>query len=480
MTPSQPVFRRELGTLDFTLLVVGAVIGADVYIVSGMGAAFLGPAQLVAWLVAGVLAALIALAFIQCAVLCPEVGGSYAYTRQAFGPTAGFIAGWALYAGEWIALPVFPLTFARYLGYFVHLPRAGNVAVMAALVLLVTLSNLVGVRSGGRTNDVLTLAKLVPLALLVLVAVAFFGRHPGLSLSNLQPFAPLGWGGFGAAVLLIFWAYAGFELAVLPAAEVREPRRTMPVGLIAGMAIATAFYLLTAAAVVIALPWHAAAASPRPLTDALGGMLALLGLPGAGGAAFMSLGGLLSVAGVYEVFSLGLARLSYAMAADGLLPPALARLHPRFGTPATGLIFQAVCALVLALAINVQSLIAVSVFFLGIAYVATAMSALRLVRRSPQHRLRLPGLPYLLVLAAASGAYLSLQTPPRLLLAGSVTMLAGLATYFVRRAVWKAASTALATTAAEAHRLRQQAQRRETWLLQSLRRAGRPGHPPHA
>src|SRR5579875_4187022 len=107
MTPSQPVFRRELGTLDFTLLVVGAVIGADVYIVSGMGAAFLGPAQLVAWLVAGVLAALIALAFIQCAVLCPEVGGSYAYTRQAFGPTAGFIAGWALYAGEWIALPVF-------------------------------------------------------------------------------------------------------------------------------------------------------------------------------------------------------------------------------------------------------------------------------------------------------------------------------------------------------------------------------------
>ena len=83
-------FRGQLGMFDFTLLVIGAAIGADVYIVAGLGAADLGPAQLVAWVVADLLAAFIALAFAQCAAICPQVGGSYAYTRAAFGPLLGF------------------------------------------------------------------------------------------------------------------------------------------------------------------------------------------------------------------------------------------------------------------------------------------------------------------------------------------------------------------------------------------------------
>src|SRR5438477_508678 len=142
MTERQDDVHRDLRAFDFTLLVVGAIIGADVYVVAGLGAQFLGPAQLVAWLVAGVLAALI--------------------------------------------------------------------------------------------------------------AVAFAALHRSAAQENISPFAPLGWGGFGAATVLIFWAYAGFELAVLPAGEVDAPRRTLPRGLIIGMAVATAFYLLTAFAVVLA------------------------------------------------------------------------------------------------------------------------------------------------------------------------------------------------------------------------------------
>jgi amino acid transporter len=107
MPTRRPTFRRELGALDFTLLVIGAVIGADVYVVAALGAAYLGPAQLVAWVAAGVLAAIIALAFVQCAAIYPEIGGSYAYARQAFGKFVGFLAGWALHVGEWVALPIF-------------------------------------------------------------------------------------------------------------------------------------------------------------------------------------------------------------------------------------------------------------------------------------------------------------------------------------------------------------------------------------
>src|SRR5438552_3722594 len=108
-------FSSELGVFEFTLLVIGAMIGADVYVVAAMGATFLGPAQLIAWLAAGALSAVIALAFVQCSAIDPDVGGSYAYARTAFGPLPGFVAGWALYIGEGVALPVFPLAFVNYL-----------------------------------------------------------------------------------------------------------------------------------------------------------------------------------------------------------------------------------------------------------------------------------------------------------------------------------------------------------------------------
>src|SRR5207249_11146000 len=384
--------RADLGIFDFTLLVVGAIVGADIYVVSAMGARFLGPAQLVAWVVAGLLAALTALAFVQCCAILPKVGGTYAYTREAFGPLAGFLAGWALYLGEWVALPVFRLAFANYLAYLIGDSPAVSVIVKLLLIGVVTAVNIRGIQTGARLNDALTVAKLVPLGVLVAVGLAFLAAHSAQAAERVTPFAPLGWGGLGSAVLLIFWAYAGYELAVLPAGEVREPQRTLPRGLVLGMAIATIFYLLTAATVVIALPTEAAQASQRPLADALASLLPSLGLPAVIGGAVMSAGALVSIVGVYAVFTLSLARLSYAMARDGLFPAPFAKIHPRFHTPYLGIGFQALCALVGSLLFDLRSLIAISVFFLGLCYLATAASALRLVQREPERRLLVPAL----------------------------------------------------------------------------------------
>jgi basic amino acid/polyamine antiporter, APA family len=128
----------SLGPIDFALLVVGSIIGDGIYVVSGLGAQHLGPAQLVAWALAGMLAALIGLSFIQCAAIRPEVGGSFAYASAAFGPDAGFLVGWALYLGEIVVLPVFPLAFARYLDYFVPV-ASGTASVVAKCALVVSL-----------------------------------------------------------------------------------------------------------------------------------------------------------------------------------------------------------------------------------------------------------------------------------------------------------------------------------------------------
>jgi amino acid transporter len=458
--------RADLGIFDFTLLVVGAIVGADIYVVSAMGARFLGPAQLVAWLFAGALAALTALAFVQCAAILPTVGGTYAYTHKAFGPLAGFLAGWSLYLGEWVALPVFVLAFANYfLFFFPGAPGLLGALVKVVLIGAVSAANLRGVQTGARINDALTIGKLIPLGLLVVAGLAVLLTHFSLAAERVTPFAPLGWGGLGSAVVLIFWAYAGYELAVLPASEVRDARRTLPLGLVLGMAIATLFYLLTAATVVLALPSDTAAGSQRPLADALAALLPNLGLPGAIGGAVMSLGALVSIAGVYDVFTLALARLSYAMAGDGLFPAPFARIHPKYRTPYVGILFQALWALVGSLFFDLQSLIAISVFFLGLCYVATSLSALKLAQREPSRRLFIPALRPALVLAAVSGAYLSLQAPPPLLALGTIAILVGFGGYLLARNRWRKASAVLKRLEADERHLARSAARRERWLL---------------
>src|SRR5438105_4303555 len=163
-----------------------------------MGARFLGPAQLVAWVVAGLLAALTALAFVQCCAILPKVGGTYAYTHEAFGPLAGFLAGWALYLGEWVALPVFPLAFANYFAYFIGDSAAVNVIVKVLLVGVITAVNVRGIQTGARLNEALTVAKLVPLGLLVAVGLAVLATHSAQAAERVTPFAPLGWGGLGS------------------------------------------------------------------------------------------------------------------------------------------------------------------------------------------------------------------------------------------------------------------------------------------
>ena len=218
-------------------------------------------------------------------------------------------------------------------------------------------------------------------------------------------------------------------MAVLPAAEVRQPRKTMPRELVVGMVIVTAFYLLSSFSAVVALPWRIVAGSPRPLTAAAGAMLTGLGLPAGLGRAALSLGELISIVGVYVVSTLTVARLSYAMAADGFFPSAFRQIHPRFDTPFVGLAFQVVSALLLVPFAGITSLITSSIFFLGICYILTALAALRLLQRFPDRALHVPALRPLLALGVLSGLFLSLQAPLWLIKAGTATILSGLAIF---------------------------------------------------
>lgn len=243
--------RRQLNTFDTTSLVVGSAIGADIFVIPALIAQIIGPVSILIWFAGAIIAIAIALCFAYCVTILPRVGGSYAYATKVAGPFPGFMVGWALLLAEWFSLAVFPVAFVQYFLILVpNLSPMYQILLKAAFTITIVLTNIYGVKTAGRFNDVLTVAKLGPLFFLICLGIAFAALRPNLAVSHFQPFFNGDFSGAGQALVLIIWAYAGFELSTLPADEIEDPKKTLPKALFLGMLIVAAFYIITSAAVM--------------------------------------------------------------------------------------------------------------------------------------------------------------------------------------------------------------------------------------
>ena len=234
----------------------------------------------------------------------------------------------------------------------------------------------------GRFNDALTLIKLTPLLLLIGAGTIFFITQPSGFFSNYHPFIPLGVSATGTALVLIFWAYAGFELGTLPAAEVKNPKTTIPKAIIIGMSIVALFYISTNFIVYGAVNWADLSLSQTPLI-LVGGVLL-----GSAGALIMTVGALFSVSGSDESGMLGTGRLSYAMSIDGLFPRLFSSLHRKYGTPYVGLAVQGIIAFLLSVYSPITGLISFAVFNLAFSFLLTCLALVVLTRDTEK---QLPG-----------------------------------------------------------------------------------------
>ncbi len=375
----------KLNAFDVTSLVVGSIIGADVYVATALGAKLIGPASLLVWVLAGTMAMVIALSFSYCVMILPKVGGPYAYVKAVANPFAGFIVGWGLLLAEWFSLAVFPVAFTQYFVSLVPgVDALGRALLKAVFIAIVLSTNVVGVKAAGRVNDGLTLAKLSPLVLIILGGLAFLGLRPGQFAANLTPFVTGDLSGFGRALVLIFWAYAGFELSTLPTDEVNQPRKTIPRAILVGMLIVIGFYFLTNFVVIGSVGESTLAGSSSPLIDAAQSMFAAPAILADVVVLVVGVGALLSITGADESGTVGTSRLAYAMSIDGLLPRAFSRKHKKFGTPYIGLIILCGAAYVASLLGGLTDLIGSSVFLLAFAYLATCISTIFLERKHPR------------------------------------------------------------------------------------------------
>jgi APA family basic amino acid/polyamine antiporter len=432
-------FRRALGRFDATMVVVGGIIGSGIFVVPAVVAQRLPSPGLVlaAWAVGGAIALAGAFAFAELATIYPAAGGQYVYLREAYHPLVAFLFGWtSLVMIQGGGLAADAITFAQYALRVLGREAVHAGAWAAVSIAVVAAVNYLGVKPGSRLLNVLVVLKLGALGALIFGGLLL--PHSPVSPPAVAPPPPLSAGllGFGAALLPILFAYGGWQSVNLVAEETREPRKTIPVALLVGMGIVVAVYLAANVVYLAVLSRPGLAATATPAADALRSLF------GPGADRLFAAAIAVSAFGFLDLTLLAQTRIYYAMGKDGVFLPGLARLHPKFQTPALAIVLQAAWGIVLAMTGTYAELVDSVVFgdwiFFGLTVAAIFVFRKRipLDRREPG-AFRTPGypiVPALFVAAAAVAVASAVRSSPARAAFGVALLATGLPVYwFFRR-----------------------------------------------
>ena len=390
----RPELVRALGRWDLTAVGVNQVIGSGIFVLPASVALLVGvPSSLWPFVLAAVANALIVLCFAEAGARFRGAGGPYLYAVTAFGPFTGFQVAWMLWLTRVASQAALANALARYAGFFWPGATTGfgrALIISGALVALATI-NLLGVRYGSWLVNLFTVSKLVPLGLFVMVG-AWYVQPATFEGASFAVTA-----GTGEAVLLLMFAFGGYELISLPAGEARRPERDVPVALLTTIVIVSIVFLAVQWVTAGTLP--GLADSQTPIADAAANFM------GPWAAGLIALGGLISIAGSNAGTMLAGPRVTYAMAERGQLPSILGSVHAQFRTPSASIVLYAAVALGLALSGSFEQMAKVSAVARLLFYLTTCAAVPVLRRSSTMKReaFRLPGgdvIPVLAILAA--------------------------------------------------------------------------------
>jgi amino acid transporter len=420
----QATLRRELGRWDLTAIGINQVIGAAIFAQPSLYAASVGAWS--PWLVAlvGFASLLIALSFAEVGSRFEGTGGPYLYTRTAFGRFAAFEVGWMMWftrAASWAA--VINVLVAA-LGFYVPALTSGapRVLVISSITIVIAAINIRGIRQSSLVLNLLTMGKLLPLVIFIVVGL-FFVESGRLVPDRTPSLAEL-----SATGLLLIFAFGGYEVIPVPAGEARDPRHDVPFAFVMTLVSVTIVMTLVQVVAIGTLP--GLAASKTPLADA-----AVLFM-GATGAAMITLGAVFSTTGNNLGQALSGSRNLFALAEQGDLPRVFGWVHPRFRTPVNAILTTSGVSLALALSGQYATLALVSAISRLLVYIATCASTLRLRAPAFAGRVKeptfvvplgavIPATAIVIALAMLAGASY------RQLVAGCLALAVGAALYFI-------------------------------------------------
>jgi APA family basic amino acid/polyamine antiporter len=368
---------RKLGLFDSTAIVIGTMVGSAIFLVPNSIAQNLPSAPMIlsAWVIAGVLSALGALAYAELGAMMPATGGQYVFLRESFGPMGGFLCGWSFFlAARSGGIAVVAVGFSIYLSYFVPLTPLLSKVVSVGLILFLSWVNYRGIRVGATVQNVFTSLKVLGLALLIGSAFLSPAHAPSPAPAAAASFSL---SQFGVAMIACLWAYNGWFAISLVAGEVRNPQRNLPLSLMLGVTAVIALYLLANLGYLRVFTIPEIAASERVASAAAQLTMGHLG------AVLVSLTILISMFGTTNGNIMTASRLYFAQARDGLFFEKFGFVHPKFETPAVSILGQGIWSSLLAVSGSYEVLFSYSTFTFWIFYAMTVAGVLILRRKYP-------------------------------------------------------------------------------------------------
>jgi len=419
--PAQPQLVRAMTRLDLTALAINGIIGAGIFGLPSSVARLLGVSSPIAFVICGVMVYVFVLCFAEVASHFSETGGPYLYARTIFGPFIGFEVGWSVWLARVSAFAANSNVLIAYLAFF--FPQfssgAGRLAILAIIPAFLAIANIRGVKSGAQLGDAFAVLKIGVLSLFGIVGLFFvdWTRLSGMTLPDATNFGP--------AILLLIYAFTGFEYAVIPAAEAKDPRRDLAWALILALGICTLIYItvqVVALGTVADLPL-----AQRPLADSAQVFLG----PVAGGVIALLV--VISIIGNLSALMLVTPRLTYAFAEQRDFPAIFGQLHPSYSTPVVSIIFFAVASSLLAMYGRFEWLVAVSVVSRLGYYMVTCL-AVPVLRRRPDSsaKFHLPLGATIPIIGLALGIWLLMQASAQNVIAFAGACVAGAILYLAR------------------------------------------------
>jgi APA family basic amino acid/polyamine antiporter len=369
-SPTTPALRRALGRWDLTAIGINQVIGGAIFLMPSQVAAQIGAWSPIAFVLMGLASLTVALCFAEVGSRFDSTGGPYLYTRAAFGRFVGFEVGWMQWFTRAASQASVMAGIALALGYYWPTVTAGwpRAAVLVGVTAALTWVNARGIRQSAWLVNALTIGKLLPLALFIIIGLRYL--NPG-ALSALPPITLRQ---FSAGALLMIFVYGGYDVIPVPAGEALDPRRHVPFALI--VTIFTVMAVMTLTQIVAQSVLPDLAAHSTPIADAAAVFL------GSAGALLVGVGSVISMMGNNAGQVLSGSRMLFALAEHRELPAFFGRIHARYRTPANAVIFTSVVAVVLALTGSFAKLAVVSALARLVMYTGVSAATLRL--RSPR------------------------------------------------------------------------------------------------
>jgi basic amino acid/polyamine antiporter, APA family len=415
--------RRSLSAFDLTLLGIGAIIGTGIFVLTGTAAANqAGPGIVVSYLAAGLACGFAALCYAEFASMIPIAGSAYTYAYATLGELVAWMIGWDLILEYAVGSMTVAIGWSGYMqrllaGFGINLPlwmsaapsatSPGTVINLPAviIVLLIMVLLVIGIRESARFNAAMVAIKMAAILFFIAVGATFVRPE------NWSPFAPYGWPGIMAAAAVVFFAYIGFDAVSTTAEEAKNPKRDLPIGIIASLVVCTILYLSVSAVLSGIVPVVEYREDVQFLNAPVAFALAVIGQNWAAG--LVSAGAVAGITSVLLVMLMSQPRIFFAMSRDGLLPRGVSKVHPRFKTPYVTTIITCVIVAIVAGLTQIQvvgEMTSIGTLF-AFVVVCAAVLALRIKRPDAPRPFRVPFGPVFPVMGILSCGYLMLSLP---------------------------------------------------------------------